>query len=167
MEEINLFEVWKPITGFENYEVSSEGRVRSLGRWENYGQKSKRFRRGRILKLVNRVKGVYKAVNIYNETGNKLVAVHRLVAEAFIPNPDNLPCINHKDENPSNNCVDNLEWCTYEYNNNYGNHIRKIIESQVNNGRYDRRYSTVLTGLTQKEANHKRYIEKYKKIRII
>lgn len=50
----------------------------------------------------------------------KRFSVHRLVAQAFIPNPNNLPIINHKDENPSKNIVDNLEWCDYEYNNNYG-----------------------------------------------
>ena len=52
--------------------------------------------------------------------------VHRLVAMAFIPNPDNLPCINHKDCNPANNHVDNLEWCDWKYNNNYADHNTKI-----------------------------------------
>lgn len=51
---------------------------------------------------------------------HSLQKVHRLIAECFIPNPDNLPIINHKDENPSNNCVDNLEWCDQKYNMNYG-----------------------------------------------
>ena len=52
--------------------------------------------------------------------------VHRLVAEAFIPNPDNLPQINHKDENRANCAVENLEWCTRKYNCNYGTHIKKL-----------------------------------------
>lgn len=52
-------------------------------------------------------------------------SIHRLVAEAFIPNPNNYPCINHKDENPSNNNIDNLEWCTYKYNANYGTGVER------------------------------------------
>lgn len=62
----------------------------------------------------------YKQVVLYKNKEHKTVAVHRLVAEAFIPNPDNLPQVNHKDENPSNNNVSNLEWCTCKYNVNYG-----------------------------------------------
>ena len=61
--DLNLFEVWKPIPGYENYEVSSEGRVRSLGRWENLKSGGCRFRKGRLLKLVDRGKG-YKCVSI-------------------------------------------------------------------------------------------------------
>ena len=149
-------EVWKSIPGYPNYEVSSEGRVRSLGRWENTKHGGRRYRKGRILKLVNRGRD-YQCVGIFNENGHKLAAVHRLVAEAFIPNPDNLPCVNHKDEQPSNNVVTNLEWCSYEYNNSYGNHNMRIVGKQIDSGRYNPKYSTVMTGLSQKDVNHLRY----------
>ena len=59
---------------------------------------------------------------------HKRYFIHRLVAQAFIPNPNNLPEINHKDENPLNNNVDNLEWCTHQYNSNYGKRPKKIGE---------------------------------------
>lgn len=62
----------------------------------------------------------------------KTTLVHRFIASCFLPNPQNLPCINHKDENKTNNCVDNLEWCTAKYNNNYGTHNKRAGESKRN-----------------------------------
>lgn len=153
MEEINLFEVWKPIPGFENYEVSSEGRVRSIGRWENTKHGGMRFRKGRILKQVDRGNG-YQCVGIFNEEGHRLVNIHRLVAEVFLPNPDNLPQVNHKDECKSNNSVENLEWCSVEYNLTYGNHNKNIVTKQISSGRYNPKYSTTVTGLSYKEIKH-------------
>lgn len=65
-------------------------------------------------------------MELYKNGKAKKIKMHRLVAETFIPNPNNYPCVNHKDENKLNNCVDNLEWCTYSYNNSYNNcHIRR------------------------------------------
>lgn len=58
-------------------------------------------------------------------------AIHRLVCLAFLPNPENFPCVNHKDYNPLNNSLNNLEWCTYEYNNNYGRHSQMLSDSRV------------------------------------
>lgn len=70
----------------------------------------------------------YKIVDLYINNKRKQLLVHRLVAETFIPNPYNYPCVNHKDEDVRNNNVDNLEWCTYKYNLEYS----KIIEKANN-----------------------------------
>lgn len=151
-------EIWKSIPGYDYYEVSSKGRVRSIGRWENMYNGGVRFRKGRILKPCNRGRG-YMCVGIWNEKGHKLENIHRLVAEVFIPNPDRLPCVNHKDENPSNNSVNNLEWCSSEYNNNYGTHTKKIMDRMIQKGDWNPKYCRSLTGLSVKEANHLRYID--------
>lgn len=109
-------EIWRDIKGYEGlYQVSNFGRVKSFREGTKFG-KQKEY----ILKpwLINTG---YHAVMLYKEDRTKhKYQLHRLVAETFIPNPDNLPCVNHKDENKTNNKVSNLEWCTYSYNNNYG-----------------------------------------------
>lgn len=111
-------EYWKDIVNYENYQVSNLGRVRSL--YNNKGQ----YR----IKILNPIIGNgYYRVRLFKNKKNKLYSVHRLVAEAFIHNPDNLPCINHKDENRLNNIVENLEFCTHKYNSNYGTAIKRTI----------------------------------------
>lgn len=101
-------EVWKDINGYEGrYQISNLGRVKSFLRTE------------KILKL-SYDRNKYLLVWLCKNGKQTVKKVHRLVGQYFIPNPDNLPCINHKDENPSNNEITNLEWCTYKYNNNYG-----------------------------------------------
>lgn len=112
-------EVWKDIEGYEGlYQVSNFGRVRSLDRYVNH-PKGKVLKKSKIISPgIN--KHNYKYVTLSKSNNKKTFRVHRLVAEAFIPNPLNLPCVNHKDEDKTNNHVDNLEWCTYEYNINYG-----------------------------------------------
>jgi hypothetical protein len=118
-------EVWKDIEGFESiYQVSNLGRVRSLDRYvkaynANKGCITDYFRRGKTLKQ-QKVLGGYNAVQLLEHSRKHPKFVHRLVAEAFIQNPDNLPEVNHKDENKQNNRADNLEWCTGVYNKNYG-----------------------------------------------
>lgn len=110
-------EEWRDIQGYEGYyQVSNLGRVRSL--W---------FGKVRILKQGINQKG-YKRVYFNKDKKKKVYFVHRLVAEAFIHNPNNYPCVNHIDENPSNNNVDNLEWCTQQYNVNYGTGIKRMVE---------------------------------------
>ncbi len=107
--------VWKPIVGYEDlYLVSNTGDVKKVD--------------GKLLKQSNR--GSYKAVTLIKDKQEKLINVHRLVGEAFIVNPYNLPQINHKDEDKYNNNVDNLEWCTAFYNIHYGNRSEKSSDKQ-------------------------------------
>lgn len=113
-------EIWKPVVGYESlYEVSNFGNVRSLN-YRRTGQK-------KILSSTTSKEG-YKKISLYKEGKMKQVYIHRLVAQAFIPNPNDYPIINHKDENPSNNHVSNLEWCTIAYNNSYGTAIERKVE---------------------------------------
>lgn len=118
-------EVWKPVVGYEGlYEVSSFGRVRSIDRITTNSLGRKYFSKGVILKwALNR--GGYPIVGLSLHGKYYSRTIHRLVAEAFIGNPNNLPSINHKDEDKTNNKVENLEFCTVKYNNNYGNHNTK------------------------------------------
>lgn len=125
-------EIWKDIVIEKNgvvydytglYQVSNYGRVKSLDRVDVRGHKIK----GKVLKLGIYSKK-YQNVVLYKNGKDKKFSIHRLVATAFIPNPDNLPIINHIDENPLNNCVDNLEWCSYRYNSNYGTRNERISE---------------------------------------
>lgn len=113
---MNNREVWKNVVGYEGYyDVSNLGRV-------------KRLETEHML-TPQEMRGYYKVgLCVYSEL--KYFYIHRLVAEAFIPNPDNLPCINHKDESRNNNCADNLEWCTHKYNMTYGTIQQRISDTQ-------------------------------------
>lgn len=109
-------EVWKDIKGYEGlYQVSSFGRV-------------KRFTTGRILKGGKDTQGYLMVLLCKNNTkSNK--SLHRLVAQTFIPNPENKPQVNHMDENKTNNRVDILEWMTAKENNNHGKHNKRVSKS--------------------------------------
>lgn len=126
-----MTEIYKLIEEYPNYEVSNLGNVKSL----NYRGSGKE----RLLIPSNkniRDHNDYKQVFLFNENGGKKFSVHRLVALAFIPNPNGYTDVNHKDENPSNNRVENLEWCSHLYNLNYGtiknkmrqSHKRKVVQ---------------------------------------
>lgn len=126
-----MIEEWRKIEGYEGlYEVSNLGNVRSIDKWVNRNG-DKYFKKGRVLKPMNDKKG-YVMVNLSKEGKTKVCYIHRLVAKAFIPNPENLPEVNHINEVKTNNCVENLEWCTHEYNNNYGTRTERIVEKLVN-----------------------------------
>lgn len=115
-------EIWKDIPEYEGlYQVSDLGRVRSL----NYNQTGEI----KLLKQSTNKKG-YKQISLYKNGKEKKYRVHRLVAIAFLPNPNNYKEVNHKDECKSNNNMNNLEWCTREYNINYGTVRKRISESK-------------------------------------
>lgn len=130
-------EIWRNISGFGEYDkfyqVSNLGKVRSLDKYVSNGN-GVRFIKGRILKQG--YCGVYPSVILSNAQKVKNIPIHRLVAKTFIPNLNNLPCINHKDCNPENNNVENLEWCTYKYNNEYNDRIKKSIKTRIENNNY-------------------------------
>lgn len=132
-------EIWKPVVGYEGYyEVSNMGRVRS-SRFNN-----------RIMKLTEHKDG-YLTVMFSVKNKRKLFKVHRLVAKAFLPNPDNLPQVNHKDENVKNNNVKNLEFCNNDYNQNYGTRNKRIGEKNTNGKCSKRVYQYTLDGVFVRE----------------
>ena len=140
-----MIEEWRPIVGFEGlYEVSNTGQVRNC--------------RGKLLRPGLNHNGYLKCVLCKNGKA-KTIYIHRLVAQAFISNPDNLPEINHKDEDKTNNRVDNLEFCDRKYNVNYGCAQDKRVKTNIINGRF--KYS----GQKSVEYNKERTKEYRKKNR--
>lgn len=111
-------EIWKPVEGYETYYVSNLGKVKTP--------------RGKLLKEHLNYKG-YPMMTLSKNNKRKMISLHRLVAKAFIPNPNQLPCINHIDENKTNNCVNNLEWCNYAYNKRYSSAI-KVVQYDIYGG---------------------------------
>lgn len=126
-----IYEEWRQVKGYEGlYEISSFGRVKSL----NYHQTGKEG-----ILLPRKDKDGYFYINLYKDKKRTTKKVHRLVAEAFIPNPENLPCINHKGENPSKNFVWQLEWCSVKYNCNFGTRNNRMINTRDINQSYNHR----------------------------
>lgn len=120
MGDLKMKEIWKDVKGFEGrYLVSNTGKI--------YSVLAKR-----ILKTCISNKG-YELACLRNEKGyRKQYTVHRLVALTFIENPKNYSIVNHKDENKLNNCVENLEWCDYSYNNSYSNSYFYVYDKNLN-----------------------------------
>lgn len=115
-------EIWKDVNDYNGlYQISNLGNVKSIHYRHTNVEK--------ILKPYIKEDG-YVVVCLTKNRRIKWHRVHRLVAEAFINNPDNLPEVNHKDENKLNNRVDNLEWCTSSYNKNYGTRNYKCMHTR-------------------------------------
>ena len=114
-----MMEIWHDIENYEGlYQISNKGRVKSLYNGSE-----------RILRPVIDRYGYYK-IMLYNDSVRKIFSIHRLVAQAFIPNLYNKPQVNHLDENKKNNSVDNLEWATAKENSNYGSRNEKVADSR-------------------------------------
>ena len=132
----NMEEVWKDIKGYEGlYQVSNLGRVRSLDREVKCRTSSSGVskRKGYILKPGIASNG-YLMVALYNNKVQKCRTMHSLIAEAFIPNPDMLPCVNHKNGNRTDNRLENLEWVTYSENNYHA--VRKLGRTSPWKGKF-------------------------------
>lgn len=141
-------EEWKDIEGYEGlYEISSLGRVRSLNYNHNPGE----------IRVLKPHDGRYLRIELHKNGIRKWFSIHRLVAMAFLPNTENYPCVNHKDENPHNNCLDNLEWCTISYNTSYGNGPKKAWNSRRKN---DPTSQWILKSLETKQKNNANNKEK-------
>ena len=112
-------EVWKDVVGYEGlYEVSNSGKVRMLRNGNSHYMAEKRCQKNN--------KGYLTTMLSNKDRSRKRWLVHRLVAIAFLPNPNNFPEVNHKDENKLNNHVGNLEWCDHVYNSNYGSRRNSV-----------------------------------------
>lgn len=138
-------EIFKSIEGYENlYQISDQGNVKSL-----------KFGKEKILKPVKDGKK-YLCVILCKQGKQKMCKIHRLVAQAFIPNPKNLPQVNHKDEDKKNNAASNLEWCTNVYNINYGTRNERSAESNTNHPKTSKQVLCIETGVIYPSTNEVR-----------
>lgn len=125
-------EIWKPVVWFEwLYEVSNLGNIKSLDRMVKSKLWSKRLVKKRLLKIYTGY--LYYNISLARNWLKWTYFIHRIIAQAFIPNPDNKPCINHKNWNKLDNGIENLEWCTYSENEL---HSRKILGKKNKTWKY-------------------------------
>lgn len=138
-------EIWKDIKGYEGlYQISNFGNIKS---------KKRQGTNGKITKQVSKIG--YYIVDLYKESKRQTKYLHRIIAETFIPNPNNLKCINHKDGNKLNNSIENLEWCNYSYNNfhAYRNGLKSNCKAVI---QIDKNTHKILnTFYSMKEASRK------------
>lgn len=136
-----MTETWKDVKGYEGaYQVSNLGNVRSLDRSTEVRKGNNTYTlvlKGKVLQPLVRNHG-YLGVQLFdrlqatNARGMRTVSIHRLVAEAFVPNPDGLPEVNHKDEDKTNNRADNLEWMNHIENTRYGTAVQRRTDKEIN-----------------------------------
>lgn len=125
-----MSEVFVPVSGYEGYyEIGSMGTVRSVARRLLYSDGRVYLYKQRLITPADNGNG-YMIVNLWRNNKQKMFYVHRLVADHFMPNPENKPQVNHLDENKKNNAVENLEWATPKENVNYGTAIARQIKTQ-------------------------------------
>ena len=145
---IKVEEIWKPIAGYEEYyEASSLGRIKRLAGWRN-GRWGKIHVEEKLLTPHDCGRG-YCQVKLCVNGVRSQPSLHRLIAETFIPNPYNLPQINHKDGNKLNNCIDNLEWCTCAEN---AQHRSRVLKKWV--GRPKKPVRCIDSGVVYESSHH-------------
>lgn len=145
-----MAEIWKDVVGYEGlYQVSDRGRIKSICSYVRLQNGELMKKKPHILKLQDRCG--YKCVNLFKGGRSHTLNIHRLVAEAFLPNPHRYSVVNHKDENKSNNSLSNLEWCTHAYNLSYGTAQRrravsqgKVVLQLDKNGAFIKRHLTLM-----------------------
>lgn len=150
---------WKDIAGYEGlYLVSTEGEIYSLPKMKK-GNKKDYFQSGMVLKPTKRGRnGVqYELVKLCKNGVQKTVSVHRIVAEAFVENPNNDNVVNHIDRNCLNNKADNLEWCSQQYNNEYS-HNKRICQFLINGEKIaefkSTHFASTLTGINERSISN-------------
>jgi hypothetical protein len=140
-------EIWKDVAGFEgHYMVSSIGNVKSVDKKVKGGKSGLKLKKGKILKQITTYRG-YKRVSMSRDGKSKHFFVHRLMAIAFLENPENKPYINHKDGKKINNVIDNIEWCTPQENSIHLYHVLKYSlppESRERSNEYQRKRMVAL-----------------------
>lgn len=165
-------EIWKDVVGYEGlYQVSNLGKIKSLSReychGNQYGVRTKKIDE-KIMKQQITAFG-YCSVKLSKNKVCKHFQVHRLVAEAFILNPNNYPVVNHKDINKQNNCVDNLEWCTQKYNvlhaNQHGLFENRIRKLKKYIGQYDMEGNLIKLWDSARDAQKELKLKGYSNIR--
>ena len=153
MVEETTNEIWKDIPGYENfYQISTMGRVKSMER-KVKGKKGSIYTvREKILKSCKNTGG-YLYVILKKEGKLQNARIHRLVADAFLPNPNNFPEINHINEIKEDNRLENLEWCSHIYNMNFGSRNERSRKSNINNPKRSKKIICIETGKIYPSAN--------------